>query len=534
MSTPTSLDLQVADVVKAFGPTRALRGVSLDVRGGEIHGLIGHNGSGKSTLVKILAGVETPDEGAVSLGGTALGPALSARERHALGLAFVHQDLGVLPQLPVLDNFRVGRYGRRWRGGPVHWRRERRATEEALAEFGLSCDARAPLSELREAERALLAIARAVDQIRAAPSGVLVLDEPTVFLDRHSAARLFGAMRVARSLGRGVLFISHKLEEVCASCDRVTVLREGEVVATLETGETSPDALIELMLGRRPAPVRPARSQAVLRAAPALEVRDLAGGGVARASFVVHQGEILGLTGLIGAGFEDVPYLLYGSAPATAGTLRLAGEERELVRHRPRRALRDGIVLVPSDRASGGMAGSLSVRENLTLPRLRDFFRGLRLRGDRERAAADELIAGHGIAPAAREARISSLSGGNQQKVVLAKWFQGAPRVALLHEPTQGVDLGARATIFALLSAAAKAGCAVVVASSDEDALAEICDRVIVFHDGVPTTELAGEALRPDVIAGVAYQSPDDVVCAATAHAQRAPRIPGHTQAVLP
>lgn len=496
----------------------------MEVRAGEIHGLIGHNGSGKSTLVKILAGIEKPDAGAIRLGGQALDPAMSARERQDLGLSFVHQDLAVLPDISVLDNMRVGRYRRRWPAGPVNWSDERDATCDALAEFGLKCDPDMPAGALREAERALLAIARAVDQIREAAAGTLVLDEPTVFLDRVSSKRLFEAMKVARSLGRGVLFVSHKIQEVCAICDRVTVLREGEVIATVDATGASADELIEMMLGHRPAPSRPARAQEVFRAPAALQVRDLTGAGVVDASFTIHRGEILGLTGLVGSGFEDVPYLLYGSTHVRAGAARLGDQELHLATHAPRHSLRKGMVLVPSERVEQSIVGTLSVRENLTLPRLSEFFRGLRLRADRERAAADELIELYGIGAPDCEHPLWSLSGGNQQKAVLAKWFQARPHVALLHEPTQGVDLGARATIFRLLRAAAEAGCGVLIASSDEEALAEVCDRVIVFHDGAPSATLSGEALIPEIIAGVAYRAPDQVVCLTSGRGRRAPR----------
>jgi ribose transport system ATP-binding protein len=490
-ATGHGLELDLLDVVKTFGATRALAGVSLGVRSGEIHGLIGHNGSGKSTLVKLLGGLYEPDEGTVALRGEP---------------AFVHQTLGVVPGEAIVDNVRVGRYRRRWRGGPIDWKHEHGQAARALERFGVTCDPRAPVASLREAERALLAIARAVDQLGEEAGGLLVLDEPTVFLDKNSVGRLFEAMHVARGEGRAVLFVSHKLDEVRTICDRISVLREGRLVATVDAKDVSHDELIELMLGRSIAALTRTRTERV-EGADVLSVEGLSGGSVTDLSFSVRRGEIVGLTGLVGSGFEDVPYLLYGSTRASSGTLRLGDEAIDVPAVTPRSAIASGVVLVPADRAGAGIVGTVSIRENMTLPKLDDFFRGGRLRHGAERSTAAGLVQTYGVKPANAEAAIGTLSGGNQQKALLGKWLQDGPAAALLHEPTQGVDLGARADIFALLRSVADAGCAVVVASSDEDCLAQLCDRVIIFHDGEATTEVVGEQVEAETIAALSYQA---------------------------
>jgi ribose transport system ATP-binding protein len=517
-------ELQLTDVWKTFGETHALKGVSLDVRGGEIHGLIGHNGSGKSTLVKLLSGVHESDRGTILLGGEPLRRGASRHEPGKPGMAFVHQDLAVVPGESILDNVRVGRYRRRWPGGPVDWPGERAHTRAALERFGLECDVDAPLASLRESERALLAIARAADQLAQSSEGVLVLDEPTVFLDRVSVERLFGAMRIARDMGRGVLFVSHKLEEVLAICDRVSILREGELIASRATAGLSQDELIELMLGRSAASIVPSRGRDVQETRALLRVSGLTGGGIQDLSFSVHPHEVVGLTGLVGAGFEDIPYLLYGSMPSVAGEASLGDREIDLPSLSPRRAIKEGIVLVPADRAGAGVFGQARVRENVTLPVLDAFFRLGAFQHRAERARARELVSEYGVLPQdSAESPIGSLSGGNQQKAALGKWLQTRPRVALLHEPTQGVDLGARADIFALLRKLADDGCAVVAISQDEDVLAQICDRVIVFHSGRVAAELSREWVDAETIAGACYQA----ASAETGDAGALPRVMG-------
>ena len=421
----------------------------------------------------------------------------------SLGLSFVHQDLALVPSLTVVENLRVGMLARsRWRFH-VSWRAERRRARAVFARYGVSIDPAAVVADLRPVERALLAIVRAMEEMDDEP-GVLVLDEPTVFLPRADVEHLFALVRGIAAGGGSVLFVSHDLDEVHEITDRVTVLRDGHVVGTVVTADAQEGTLVEMIIGRRLAAYTTEHHD-LTREAPAVAVRDLTGAGVREVSFDLHAGEVLGLTGLAGSGFESVPYLLYGAWPASAGELATAGAAHRLHGMTPPAAMRLGMALIPGDRQRDGAVGSLSVTDNVTLPRVSEHMRaGILRRGGMRRATAD-VMTEYDVRPPDPGLDYGALSGGNQQKALMAKWLRTGPGLILLHEPTQGVDVGARQQIFATVRAAAEAGACVLVASSDYEQLATICDRVLVFGRGRVGRELVGGDVTKERITEQCY-----------------------------
>jgi ribose transport system ATP-binding protein len=499
--------LSIRDVSKSFGSTRALDRVSIDVGPGEIHALLGQNGSGKSTLIKILSGFHASDDGSVELRGEPLQLPLPAAELRRLGLAFVHQELGLVDTLSVLENVRVGRFetGVGWR---IRWRSERARTRALLRRFDLDVDPRTPVGSLGRTERAIVAIIRALDDMRTLAGeggpdrgGLLVLDEPTASLPEDEVRLLFETMRRVTESGSSVLFVTHRLEEVLAVCDVVSVLRDGRHVATERTRALDEPRLIELILGRPLDALYPDVEHEA--AEPVLEVAGLGGATVRDVSFRVRSGEIVGLTGLVGAGYDEVPYLVYGARRATEGVVTIGGDAVGAAS--PHRARRLGVALLPGDRQRQAGIPRATVKENVTLPVLRRYSRLGRLEHRRERRDVRGVLERFRVRPPDPDRPLASLSGGNQQKALLARWVETRPRVLLLHEPTQGVDVGSRRDIFELLQGAVAGGTAVVYASAEHEDLAHLCDRVLVFRRGRLARELSGAGLTKQSIASACY-----------------------------
>jgi ribose transport system ATP-binding protein len=499
--------LRVEAIAKTFGGARALTGIGFEVRPGEVHGLLGRNGSGKSTLVKILAGFYAPDPGGrLEINGAAVDLPLRAGDFRRHGLAFLHQNLGLVPSLTVLENLRLDSITRGVR--PIGWRAERAAAAAALTRYEVAVDPAARIDSLAPVDRALVAIVRAVEEIRQAHAasgrpGLLVLDEPTPFLPRASVGRLFALMRRIVADGSGVVFISHDIDEVLEITDRITVLRDGAVAGTRTTREVTHGDIVELIVGRRLTATRRTVAEGSAHDRFA-DLADLTGRDVQPARFAIGRGEVLGLTGLIGSGYAEVPYLLFGARRAT-GRLSLAGGMHDLAAMTPRRALALGMALLPGDRQTASGIDTLAVVDNLFLPDLARFLRGGRLRRGAMLREAEVLGTRYQVQPNDATLPLSALSGGNAQKVLLARWMNRAPRLLLLDEPTQGVDVGTRQQIFAALRAAAAAGMSVLCASSDAEQLAEICDRVLVFARGRIVAEMAGAAVGKDAIAEACY-----------------------------
>ncbi len=512
--------LRLAQLSKRFGGTQALRDVALSVAAGEVHGLLGHNGSGKSTLIRILAGYHAPEPGGVlEVRGRAVRLPLRPGQFRSLGMAFVHQNPALLPALSVTENLRIGALARGGLG-PIDWRAEARAVAALLDEFAIAADPASLVERLRPWQRPLLAIVRAVDEIRrlgagCAPggteAGLLVLDEPTAGIGDAGVDRLFAVIRRVRAAGVGVLFVSHDLDEVLTITDRITVLRDGAVAGAGATATLGRDQLVEMIVGRRIAPGPPVTAAPV--PAPLAVITALRGPGVNAVGFTVGAGEILGLTGLIGSGFAEVGALLAGARRATAGRLLLAGAEHALRGLTPARAIAAGIAYVPAERLRAGCVGEMSVAENIGLPVLVRLSRGGVLTQGALRRHAGALCRRFDVRPPDPSLAFDALSGGNQQKTLIAKWLQLRPKLLVLEEPTQGVDVGAREQIFAAVRDWAEAGAGVVVLSGDHEQLALLCRRILIFRHGRIVAELAGTDVTEERMAhecfGAERQPPD-------------------------
>jgi ribose transport system ATP-binding protein len=500
--------LRFSRLSKTFGGTRALQSIDLDVAPGEVHGLVGHNGSGKSTLIKVLAAYHEPDAGAaLAIGGSSVTFPATQEQIHALGVRFVHQDLGLIPALSVAENLLLGSIAaeRRRHSGV---RRLRREAAGLLARYGLDLDPAESVSTLSAVERANLAIVRAVGGDLRGVSGavrLIVLDEPTAFLPAQDKQHLYQLIRQVVAQGSSVLFVSHFLDEVIELCDRVTVLRDGRVVAHgLETTGMSTDTLVAHIVGDDNR-----RERALLSAPSAgtyVDVRGLNAGRVRDMSFAVARGEILGVTGLLGSGFEDVPPALFGAVQAT-GEFDIDGRTVRLKRQHPHAAVDSGIAFIPADRNREGIVPSLDVSDNISLLVLRKYLRSGLLRRGRIRNDAGVLLADFGVRPRLPGTVTAALSGGNAQKVLLAKWLRCQPKLLLLVEPTQGVDVTSRLQIEQMLATRASQGMSVICATADPEQLEALCHRVLVMHEGRVAAELIGAAVNKHDIAETCLRS---------------------------
>jgi ribose transport system ATP-binding protein len=494
--------LSVRGLSKRFGTSLVLDDVRLDVMPGEVHGLLGQNGSGKSTLIKILAGFYDPEPGAeLTMYGRAASLPMPPGVARELGIAFVHQHLALVPSLSVLENLRLGAIAseRRWR---INWRHEAEAARETFRQFGLAVDPTARIAELPQVSRALVAIVRAFEDLRTFAQnglGILILDEPTPFLPKAGVDKLFSLVRGIAAQGVGVIFVSHDIDEIQEITDRATVLRDGRLAGAVASKSTEHEKFIELIVGRR-VQLYHAEKPSFENRPVAAVASNVSGPMVDDVSFTMHEGEIVGLTGLIGSGFDALPSYLYGSRRAAAGQLRIGNRTLELCSLSPEEAIACRMAYLPADRLGAGGVGSLSIAENISLPVLSTFQKwfGLDWRSVVERSR--ELGRRYEIRPNQPNLLLSMLSGGNTQKALMAKWLQTAPRLLLLDEPTQGVDVGARQHVFAALSAAADTGASIVVSSTDGEQLAQLCHRVLIFAQGKIVTELSGSAISKERI----------------------------------
>lgn len=502
---PAGAALALVGVSKAFGPARVLDDVGISLHRGEIHGLVGQNGSGKSTLIKVLSGYHRADAGHVEAAGREHALPLSAAQLDALGIAFVHQDLGLVDTASVVDNIRVGRFARGQVSRLVRWRAEAEAAAATLAGLGAAVDVRLPAGALSPADRAIVAIARAL-QGRRDGGGVLVFDESTQSLPREVLEGFYATVRQLAAAGAAVLLVSHQLDEVLALASRVTVLKDGRVVAAgIPAGGTSRRELTRLMLGRD------ADTRALHDAVPArpggaaLCARSLAGRLVRGVDLDVRAGEVVGVTGATGSGHDELPLLLSGAATG-AGSVTVGERRLDLRRARVGDFVRAGVALVPQGRAAHGLALGLPVLDNLSIPRMRERSGRWRLtrrwQAEELQWVADTL----GLTPRRGDLPAAALSGGNQQKLQIGKWLVASPAVLVLHEPTQAVDVGARRDILRVVRQAAAGGAAVLVVSIDAEDLATVCDRVLVLEDGTVARELAGPLTDVQILNAVFHQ----------------------------
>jgi ribose transport system ATP-binding protein len=514
MTTEQPVTLEVANLSKTFSGIQVLREVDLELRGGEIRGLLGQNGSGKSTLIKLLAGYHSPDPGGriVAAGRELSGPVDAAALRD-LGWAFVHQDLALLDNLSVVDNFHLAGL-RASSGTQLRWRREREWVADRLETFGVKVSPRAKISDLTGTQRAMVAIVRAATVMAAArlepadgdAGGLLVLDEPTVYLPERELDELFGLVRRVAAAGAGVLFVSHRLPEVRELTDSVTVLRAGQVTAAGPTKDFTAAQLVRSIVGRDVASERPT-TLSPRATENALEVRGASGAQVRGVDVSVRRGEIVGLCGLAGSGFDELPYLLFGAVTASGGMLSVGGEEQSLSAVRPDRAIRLGMAFIPGNRLLQGAVGSLTMRSNLTLTSLSALrSHGGRIDRRRETRLAEHLAERYDVRPRATEQRFAQFSGGNQQKILMAKWLESRPRVLLLHEPVQGLDVEARAQVLEHIRSLARQGVGVIVTSSDFQDIVSVCHRALVFQSGSVVAEVRGDALTEELLTAQSHR----------------------------
>lgn len=502
--------LDISNLSKRFGGATALAEVSLSVAPGEVHGLLGSNGSGKSTLIKVLAGFHAPEPGAeVRLYGKRVPLPVKGPQARDMGLAFVHQNLGLIPTLSVTENLFLGELATRadW---ALNWARLHARAAKTFARFGLVLDPHAPVATLSAVQQALLAIVRAYEDLQHGASqgrsGVLVLDEPTPFLPRAGVEQLFDLIRRCTAQGASVIFVSHDVDEVREITDRATILRDGHLIDTVVTADTSHEGFVDRIIGRR-LEVYGGAAKRLGTSERRFQVSALSAPGIGPIGFDMAPGEILGLTGLIGSGADAVPALIYGARDGVSGRLVLDGRSLPLSLLTPQEALQRRIAYLPGDRLGQAGVGSLSVGDNVSLPVLDKLKTAFGLTDQSINNHAGLLGAQAGVKPNLPELPLEALSGGNAQKAVLAKWLQTEPKLLLLDEPTQGVDVGARQMIWDALDDAAANGTCVLVASTDYDQLAAICHRVLIFARGQVVAELSGDALTKDMIAEHCYRS---------------------------
>ncbi len=492
--------LEARNLAKSFGAFRALKGVDLTISAGEVVALLGENGSGKSTLVKILSGYHEPEEGGeLRMNGVEVPLPVPLGEARHVGLSFVYQDLGLAGDLLVVENLFVG--NRVTTGfssaARINWRVERARAREIFERYGVELDPNAQVGRLRPTSQALLAIVRAAHELREYreqyedSGGVLVLDEPTVFLPEHEKVFLFDLVRRVTAEGFGVLFVSHDMTAVREIADRAAVLRDGAKAGDVGVKEASDADLIELVSGHRldrstieQATTYGSASTVETSEEVVLSARNVRGGRVRDISLDLHAGEILGIAGLLGAGSEDLPYVLFGDMPDAAGAVTIgdwSGDASDLA---PSRAIKLGVALVPADRKAQGAVADLPVSLNMMSLSLKTFVQGGFLRLDKLLAVANERTETYDVRPRDASLNMSALSGGNQQKAVLARWLEQAPRVLLLHEPTQGVDVATRHQIYELMRARAAQGVAILWISTDFDELATVSHRILLCAGG--------------------------------------------------
>jgi ribose transport system ATP-binding protein len=476
--------LEVRNLSKTFGSRTVLRNLNLVVYPGEMHGLVGQNGSGKSTFAKSISGYHHPDPGAeVLVDGSSLHLPIRPNDLRDAGVSIVHQDLGLIDDLSVVENVRIAAMrGARWTRRII-WRREVQAASLALGRLGFRGSLKRKIRDLTPADRARVAIGRAIQDHRPG-QGVIVFDESTRALPTDALDDFYATVRQLMDDGTGVLMIGHRLDEILSHCDTVTVLRDGEAVTEgVPTEGLSESGLATRMLGHALHHLDLERGRSAERA-PALRIRGLTADSLeGSCDFDLALGEIVGITGMPGSGFEAVPYLIAGAQPAE-GTVELGGKVIELASASIAQMVRNRVVLVPESRSRDGLDPRHNILDNVSLPWLGQKGRPWSTGRGWQEDEARRMIATLGVVPAEPRQLISKLSGGNAQKVLLGKWLVGEPKLLLLHEPTQGVDVKARLDLLGAIHRVAARGTSIILASTEPEDLVTVCDRVLFFHQG--------------------------------------------------
>jgi ribose transport system ATP-binding protein len=491
---------------KTFPGTRALDSVDVEVRAGEIQALVGGNGSGKSTLIKCLCGIYRADAGGQLRIGERETPAAEMTPELAreAGIHVVHQDLGVFPDLSVEENLALGYRYPTGVGARVRWRELRRVTTALIERFEIDARPETPLRSLSQGARTQVAIARALQDEGSEGSGLLILDEPTASLPAHEVTLLLAILRRYASRGQAILYVSHRLDEVLEIADRVTVLRDGATVGTFPADELSEDRLIELILGRQLESAFPEMPPPT-EGEPMLAIKGLSAGPLRGVDLKIGPGEVVGIAGLLGSGRSELAHAIFGDLPIVSGEIKLNGRP-----YRPRRpldAIRAGVALVPENRVADAVFPDLPVSENLSIASVSQYSVRGRIRHRQMRADARDSMRKFLVKASSDGALLSTLSGGNQQKVIVARWLRRAPKLLLLDEPTQGVDVGARADIYRLVREAVQGGASALVVASDYEELAHVSDRVLVLRGGRIVAEIRPPELTAHRLSQITYQS---------------------------
>src|SRR5947209_1796617 len=497
--------LEMRGIVKSFPGVMALQCVDLDVFGGEVDGIVGHNGAGKSTLIKILTGAYSRDGGVIRLDGRPVHFHTPAAAQ-AGGIATIYQETNLVPYLSAAENIFLGREPRlRW--GAVDWKTMRREAEHLLRGLGIGLDVRVPTMRLSVAMQQMVMLARAV----CLQARLVVMDEPTSSLDAHEVQILFDVIRRFQREGVGIIYISHRFDEIFALTDRVTILRDGRLVGTLATKDTNKLELVALMLARKTTEVETSGQTAFTESAAEgsrqdlLEVQHLTRRPAPiDVSLDVRQGEIVGLAGLLGSGRTELARAIFGADRPERGVIKMAGRTVRI--RSPRDAVRAGLGYTPEDRKTEGIVPQLSVRDNIVLATLPRFTRFGILSVRRQRAIADELIKRLDIRTPGQSTPVRNLSGGNQQKVILARWLCRRPQLLLMDEPTRGIDVGAKAEVQRLIDEVAQEGLGVLMISSELAEVIEGSDRVVVIQEGRTVGELSHQEASEERVLGIISQ----------------------------
>lgn len=478
--------LQLEGISKEFPGVKALSDVSFSLRKGEIHALMGENGAGKSTLIKVLTGVHSRDSGTARLNGKEIAPK-SPLDAQQLGISTVYQEVNLCPNISVAENIFIGRQPRKW--GIIDWETMNKRSEELLERLDLFIDVKQQLSEFSVAIQQMVAIARAVD----ISSGVLILDEPTSSLDANEVKQLFSIMRKLKEQGMGIIFITHFLDQVYEVTDRITVLRNGTLVGEYKTEELTKTALVSHMIGREwnPEELSKDKEKKQLQSDVILEAKGLSKqGSIHPFDLKIRKGEVLGLAGLLGSGRTEIARLIFGIDKSDTGVMMI--DQEQMTAMYPQKSIQNGLGFCPEDRKVEGIVGELSIRENiaLALQAKSGLFPYISLKKQKE--LAQHYIELLKIKTPSMEQRIDLLSGGNQQKVILARWLATEPKLLILDEPTRGIDVGSKTEIRKLILQLAASGISILIISAELEEMVSCCDRIMVLRDRYPIGEVSG------------------------------------------
>lgn len=489
--------LEMQGITKTYPGVKALKGVNLTIGEGEVHALVGENGAGKSTLMKVLAGAEHRDSGEIKVNGK---PVTIESPHHAqeLGISIIYQEFNLVPQLGAAENIFLGREPSFC--GFINYRKEYADARAILESLGVELDVNQPVSTLSIAQQQMIEIAKALS----VQSKIIAMDEPSATLTDHELKNLFRLIGTLKEQGVSVIYISHRLEEIFEICDKLTVMRDGEWIATENVSDMNRDRIIEMMVGRKITDEYP--KEVFSPGKELLKVEHLTGGIVRDVSFSVHQGEIVALTGLVGAGRTETARMIFGADPTQSGTLHLEGKKVKF--RTPRQAIDAGVCLLTEDRKHQGLVLGMKIRENVTLPTLKDFCRMIFTLKGKERATTQKSIEELHIKAPSTETEARNLSGGNQQKVVLAKWLLANSKIFIFDEPTRGIDVGAKREIYLLMNELLRNGAGIIMISSELPEVLGMADRVLAMSGGRLAGELSREEATQEKIMDLATSVP--------------------------